>query len=95
MGLWGMLAILAAFSLAGPTVVLLGRPLLRTILPEQSPLWLTVLAYLIVMLPLYQVLLLGYGSLLGQFRFFWDKQKKLGRLLLRITGLRRDIPEKG
>ena len=93
-GLWGMLAILASFSLAGPTMLLLGRPLLRSILPEQPPLWLTVLAYLIVLAPLYQLLLLGYGALLGQFHFFWDKQKKLGRFLLRMTGMRGSIQKK-
>ncbi|MEE8584396.1 MAG: DUF6787 family protein [Acidobacteriota bacterium] len=90
-GLWGMLAILASFTLAGPTVLLLGRPLLRSILPEQPPLWLMVLAYLIVLAPLYQLLLLGYGTLLGQFRFFWERQKKAGLFLLRMTGLRRSI----
>ena len=39
--------------------------------------------YLIVMLPIYQVLLLGYGTLLGQFDFFWSKMKAVGRL---VTG---------
>ena len=37
--------------------------------------------YLVVILPIYQVLLLGYGTLLGQFDFFWSKMKAVGRLV--------------
>lgn len=32
-------------------------------------------------MPAYQVLLLVYGALLGQFYFFWEKEKKLLRRL--------------
>ena len=36
---------------------------------------------------LYQLLLLAYGTLLGQFEFFWTKFKAVGRLLTgRIAG---------
>lgn len=87
-GLGGMLAIVACFSLAGPTVLMIGRPLLRMMLPQRSPLWLTIIAYLFVVPPLYQLLLLFFGFLLGQFHFFWERQKKVGRFLLRIAGLR-------
>ena len=40
-----------------------------------------VAVYLVVMLPIYQILLLGYGTLLGQFDFFWSKMKAVGRLV--------------
>lgn len=93
MGLWGMLAILASFSLAGPTIFWVGRPLLFSLLPARSPTWLRVAAYVVVMPPLYQFFLLVYGALLGQFRFFWEREKKLGRFLLRVLGLRRPRPE--
>ncbi|HSR49806.1 MAG TPA: DUF6787 family protein [Acidobacteriota bacterium] len=88
---WGVgpldvVAILASFSLAGMSVLLVGRPILAWALPEDAPTWLRVVAYMLLIFPLYQVLLLSWGALLGQFGFFWEREKKLGRLLLRLTG---------
>ena len=80
-GVWGVIAILAAFSLAGMTVVRLKAPVLGLLLPGDSPVWLKWLVYILVIVPLYQACLLAYGTLLGQFRFFWGKLKFMGRLL--------------
>ena len=80
-GFWGMIAVLTAFSLAGLTTVRLKGPVIGFILPETAPGWVQWVVYLIVMLPIYQVLLLGYGTLLGQFGFFWSKLKVVGRLV--------------
>lgn len=80
-GPWGLLAILLAFSLAGLTTVRLKAPVIGLLLAPTAPGWLQWTLYLIVMLPLYQVLLLGYGTLLGQFDFFWGKLKAVGRLV--------------
>ena len=80
-GLRGVIAILAAFSLAGLTTVRLKGPVIAFILPEAAPGWVQWAVYLVVMLPLYQGLLLGYGTLLGQFDFFWSKLRWIGRLV--------------
>ena len=80
-GVWGVIAILIAFSLAGMTVVRLKTPLLALLLPEDSPGWLRWTVYIIVIMPIYQVVLLAWGTLLGQFNFFWDKMKRIGQLL--------------
>lgn len=80
-GPWGVLAILLAFSLAGMTVVRLKGPVMGWILPEDAPDWLTWIIYLAVVMPIYQVCLLAYGTALGQFNFFWTKLKIMGRLL--------------
>ena len=80
-GLWGMIAVLTAFALAGMTTLRLKEPVIGLILSETAPGWVQWTVYLIVMLPIYQVLLLGYGTLLGQFDFFWSKMKALGRLI--------------
>ena len=77
----GVLAILLAFSLAGLTTAGLKDPVIGFLLPATTPGWLQWTIYLIVMLPIYQLLLLGYGTLLGQFDFFWSKLKAVGRLL--------------
>jgi hypothetical protein len=79
----GVVAILLCFSLAGSSVVFLRGPVLGFLLPPHAPTWLRVVLYLLVVVPLYQLLLLGYGALLGQFRFFWDRERKLVRLLFR------------
>lgn len=80
-GFWGMVAVLAAFSLAGLTTLRLKESVIGFLLPETAPGWVQWVIYLIVMLPIYQVLLLGYGTLLGQFDFFWSKLKAVGRLV--------------
>lgn len=81
MRLWSKLAILLTFSLAGLTMVWLKGPVTEFLLPSTVPGWLQWVIYLILMLPLYQLLLLGYGTLLGQFDFFWNKLKAVGRLM--------------
>jgi hypothetical protein len=80
---WGVVAILLAFTLAGSTVVKITRPLMDWLLPPQAPRWLWWTLRILVIVPVYEVLLLGFGALLGQGRFFWKKQKELGRLLAR------------
>ena len=80
-GLWGTVAILLAFSLAGMTVVRLRQPVLGFLLPSDAPTWLSWTVYLVILLPMYQLLLLGYGALLGQFNFFWSRLKAVGRFL--------------
>ena len=80
-GLWGTIAILLAFSLAGITVVRLRQPVLGLLLPPDAPTWLNWLVYLVILFPMYQTLLLGYGALLGQFYFFWGRLKAIGRFL--------------
>ena len=80
-GFWGMIAVLTAFALAGLTTLRLKGFVIGYILPETAPGWVQWTVYLIVMLPIYQVLLLGYGTLLGQFDFFWSKMKAVGRLV--------------
>ena len=80
-GPWGAVAILLAFALAGLTTVRLKGPVIGYLLPANAPGWLQWTIFLIVMLPVYQLLLLGYGTLLGQFDFFWSKLKAAGRLL--------------
>jgi hypothetical protein len=80
---WGVIAILLAFSLAGSTVLRITRPILNFILPEDVPRWLWWTARIMIIVPVYQVLLLGYGTILGQFRFFWAKEKKMAGWLAR------------
>ena len=79
---WQVVTILIVFSVAG-TSILFVKPYIYDALgisPEASP-W---IRYPLIIL-FYQVLLLIWGTLFGQFRFFWEKEKKLGRLLFGWT----------
>ncbi|MDH3196753.1 MAG: prolipoprotein diacylglyceryl transferase [Candidatus Krumholzibacteria bacterium] len=80
---WGAFAILLAFALAGSTVLKISRPIMGWLLPPDHSRWQWWTLRILVIVPLYEVLLLAYGVLLGQGGFFWSKQKKLGRLLAR------------
>lgn len=74
---------MGVFSLAGATIVRLKAPILGAILPQGAPRWERTVTYLFVMVPIYQVLLMIYGTVLGQFSFFWSKEKAMARFLSR------------
>jgi hypothetical protein len=80
---WGMVAIILAFSLAGSTIVKIGRPIVDALLPDNTPRWLWWTVKIIVIIPIYEVILVTYGTILGQGRFFRDKQRRLLRFLAR------------
>lgn len=80
-----VLIILLVFALTGFTVLFLKRPLTAWVSGDgEKPLWFSILYYVLI-LPVYNLLLLGYGALFGQFGFFWEFEKRFFR---RITGKR-------
>ncbi|HCD52922.1 MAG TPA: prolipoprotein diacylglyceryl transferase [Balneolaceae bacterium] len=49
---------------------------------EEFPWWQRTIIWLITILPLYNVLLIIYGTIFGQFRFFsWFLKKTFGRFI--------------
>ncbi len=89
---WGIVAILLAFSLAGSTVLRIGRPIVDFILPANPPRWLWWTVRILVIVPVYEVLLLTFGTILGQGRFFLDKQRRLLRALAKPFRAPRPAP---
>lgn len=70
--------VLIVFALTGSTVVLFKKTLFHLLgFTEETTFWPKVITYLIFIFPAYQILTLVYGFLLGQFDFFWQKEKKL------------------
>lgn len=68
--------IMLVFSLAGLSISFV-RPLVFHILHlDQAPLWVKIMVYLPLIVPIYQCGLLIFGFLLGQFKFFWEWEKK-------------------
>lgn len=79
---WDFFMVNLVFTLAGMTIIYQRKPIFQLFgITAQTPLWIKVLVYIPVVIPCYQLNLIIYGTLLGQFRFFWDKEKKLFRFL--------------
>jgi hypothetical protein len=76
--------VLIVFALTGFTILFIKKPIFDFlgISMERGGFWKTVL-YLLLVLPLYQIILLIWGFVFGQFAFFWEKEKQF---LRRITG---------
>lgn len=78
---WQVVVILVVFAVTGSTSALIAKPILSFIgiTKETTSLWFYYPLYIIIILPFYQVLLVSYGFLFGQFKFFWAFEKKMLR----------------
>lgn len=78
---WQVFVILVVFAFTGSTAAYLSKPVLGLvgITKETISLWLYYPLYIILIFPIYQVLLVGYGFIFGQFTFFWAFEKKMLR----------------
>lgn len=91
---WGLnswvqvVLVLLVFAATGSTSLWLSKPVLIAIgLYDMEPKWLAFILRLIIIFPVYNVLLLMFGFLLGQFQFFWAFEKRMfGRMLGRKPG---------
>jgi len=78
---WEMIRIFIVFALTGSSSVYVGRPIIKLIgitKENLNPLLYWVL-FIIIGLIFYQILLVFFGWLFGQFKFFWDFEKKMLR----------------
>ena len=78
---WQVVIVLIVFACTGTTVYLIKNPLFSLWFPDdQIPLAFSI-AYYILIFPIYNLFLLFYGFVFGQFKFFWEFEKKfLSRL---------------
>jgi hypothetical protein len=79
---WDYTLILLVFAVTGTTASIFPK----WIMPWtgiESGTALYVVAYILLITPIYQVLLLGYAFLFGKFNYFYAKQKKLLHWMLR------------
>ncbi|TRX61294.1 prolipoprotein diacylglyceryl transferase [Fulvivirga sp. M361] len=72
-----VIVVLIVFACTGFTIVLIKAPVLSLFVPEGERTWLFTLLYYLFILPVYNVVLLIYGFLFGQFRFFWAFEKRM------------------
>ena len=89
---WGVqparvLLILLVFACTGFTVMFLKRPLVAWASGSggEQPLLFSILYYVLI-LPFYNVVLLIYGAVFGQFRFFWEFERRFFRRLFGPKG---------
>ena len=84
---WEMIRVFIVFAITGTSSVFVGRPIIKLIgitKENLNPILYWIL-FIIIGLIFYQILLVTFGWLLGQFKFFWEFEKKL----LRRFGLKR------
>ena len=79
-----LVVIFIVFSITGSSALKLARPVLDFVGLELSAFedhWYTLIFYwalrILIIFPIYQVLLVAIGGLFGQFKFFWNFEKKM------------------
>lgn len=73
-----MTIIFIVFAVTGSTSVKVARPILEFIGINDSLAWYVYWPLrIMIVLPVYQCLLLIFGTIAGQFKFFWAFEKKM------------------
>ncbi|MFC0605751.1 DUF6787 family protein [Winogradskyella pulchriflava] len=86
---WEMIRVFIVFAITGSSSLFIGKPIIKLFGITKENLnppvyW---FLYIIIGLIFYQILLLAFGWLFGQFKFFWEFEKKM----LRRFGLKQFI----
>jgi len=86
---WEIIRIFIVFAITGSSSLFIGRPFIKFIgiTKENLNIFVYWFLYSIIGLIFYQILLVTFGYLLGQGKFFWEFEKKM----LRRFGLGRFI----
>jgi hypothetical protein len=81
---WQVVIVLIVFTCTGFTVLWLKPFIMMLFTGTKESETLGTVLYYIFILPLYNVILLGYGFVFGQFHFFWRFEKQFIRRLSSI-----------
>jgi hypothetical protein len=82
---WGItsnfqiIIILVVFSITGSIAVIVAKPALNLVGLDKEAIspWVFWPIRIFIIFPIYQVLIVIIGALFGQFKFFWDFEKKM------------------
>jgi len=79
---WQVVIILIVFACTGFSVLYVERFIYDLLhIPSSNGWFIRVSLFILITLPIYNVLLLFYGFIFGQFRFFWNFEKRFfGRI---------------
>ena len=88
---WELIRIFLIFALTGSSSVFVGRPFIELLGVSKDNLHISVYyaLFIVISLVFYQILLLLWGWILGQFDFFWRFEKKM----LKRLGLKKFIKD--
>ncbi len=80
---WQVFVIILVFAVTGSSAAMLSKPILHGlgITKETHDIALYLLLYILIIFPVYQILLVAFGFIFGQFTFFWEFEKKMLRSL--------------
>ena len=85
-----VVVILIVFACTGFTILFIKRPLFALWFRDGDvPAWMKI-AYWVLILPVYNVFLLGYGFVFGQFQFFWNFEKRFFNRIFSIFNKGKD-----
>lgn len=74
---WQLFVIIVVFAVTGSSAAYLSKPILAAFnISKENP-WEYYPLYIILIFPVYQLLLVSFGFLFGQFNFFWAFEKKM------------------
>ena len=77
-----VIIVLIVFACTGFTIMFLKPVVTDWLIGEgERPLWFQI-GYWIFILPVYNIFLLIYGFIFGQFRFFWEFEKRFFRRMV-------------
>jgi hypothetical protein len=76
-----VILVLLAFACTGFSVMFLKPVITGWLFRDGGSTWFSIL-YWVLILPIYNLLLLAYGFLFGQFPFFWNFEKRFFRRLI-------------
>lgn len=73
-----LVVVLILFAITGSSTLYVKEGFFHLLgITDETSLWLRIVLYIIIILPAYNVMLLVFGFLLGQFKFAWEFEKKM------------------
>ena len=76
--------IMLTYSLAGMTILPVKKVIFHLVgINDHTPFWIVALIYIILVPPAYQVGLIFFGTIFGQFNFVWAQAKKRGQRMIK------------
>ncbi len=77
--------ILVVFAATGFSILYLKKPIYHLAgISDTTPFWVRFVFYSLTILPVYQIVLLFWGFIFGQFTFFWNFEKRMLSNIVKI-----------
>ena len=88
---WQILIILFVFSITGSSSLFVAKPIIQFLGISKENLHIVVywILYVLISFIFYQIMLVLFGWIFGQFKFFWNMEKKM----LKRIGLSRFLKD--